>query len=211
MSALKVVQDGEEDDEEVLKGKWAIAAHSNGSVSLVDLSAPAATPRLLAQTSSTTSLDSIATLSLPSSPHRILVVGGRNGVVSLFLIPSSLSSLPLSSPLTPVAEWRRTEGGTSINSVALSSRPATSAAASTGASGAFSVLVAPSDGLAYRALVTLSKGVGEDVEAEVKVVEEFVGLDIEPATGIKEDDEGRVWVSGGGGDGGLRVYERERA
>ncbi|GAA5887022.1 hypothetical protein JCM6882_009420 [Rhodosporidiobolus microsporus] len=207
VSAMEVFQAGDEDAEDVLKGKYALAAHSDGSISLIDLSSEAAT--LVFKTSSITSLDSISTLPLPQG-QRAVAVGGRNGVVSLFLLPS----LPLSTldgPLPPVAQWRRTEGGSSTLGLALSSRLSSSSTAATEAPAtAFSVLVAPSDGLAYRAVVTLPPLIGDAPAApEVKVVEEFVGLDCEPATGIAEDAEGRVWVSGGGGDGGLRVYARE--
>ncbi|GAA6063905.1 hypothetical protein JCM10212_003011 [Sporobolomyces blumeae] len=84
-----------------------------------------------------------------------------------------------------------------------------------------SVLVASSDGLPYRASIfdrgqTDADGEGGVGEGDattrrplsVEVEEEFVGLDCDPATSIVEDGEGRVWITGGGTDGTVRVYER---
>ncbi|GAA6030499.1 hypothetical protein JCM8097_006176 [Rhodosporidiobolus ruineniae] len=204
VSAMSVFQDDDEDEQDVLKGKHALAAHSDGSVSLVDLSSAESSAAVVLKTSSVTSLDTLSVLPLLDG-RRAITVGGRNGLVSLFLLPAlPLPAISSDLPLKPVAEWRRTEGGTQINSVVLSARLATSSASSE-AKDTFSVLVAPSDGLAYRATVTLQEG---DEAPKVKVVEEFVGLDCEPATGVLEDEEGKVWISGGGGDGELRVYER---
>ncbi|GAA6009895.1 hypothetical protein JCM10207_002148 [Rhodosporidiobolus poonsookiae] len=207
VTALAVFHEGEEDTQDVTKGKVALAAHADGTVSRVDLSAsassssPADTPNLL-QTSSASALDTIDTLALPDG-RRAIAVGSRAGVVALFVLPDP-SSPPASLPLVPMASWQRTTGGSSVRAVALCTRSATS---SEEQPGTLSVLVAPSDGLPYRAFVDLSAG-GTDESAQVTVVEEFVGLDCEPATGVREDRHGRVWISGGGADGGLRVYER---
>ncbi|GAA5858223.1 hypothetical protein JCM8547_005696 [Rhodosporidiobolus lusitaniae] len=223
VTAMEVFQDGEADVEEVTSGKYALAAHSDGTVSIVDLSSPESSPALvILKTDASSALDSISILPVPHSPgYRAITVGSRSGLVSLFLLPP----LPLSPPFTlsPAITWRRTEGS-SIRSVLLSPRPATSAAypnrfgpkAPPHTHARFSVLVALSDGLAYRALVEIelarvsAEVYAPDAERDVKVrvVEEFVGLDCEPATGIREDKEARVWVSGGGGDGGLRIYQR---
>ncbi|GAA5833529.1 hypothetical protein JCM11251_003519 [Rhodosporidiobolus azoricus] len=221
VSAMEVFQEGEEDQDNVLKGKYALVAHTDGSVSLVDLYSPAdsSAQPVVFKTSSTTALESISTLSLPAG-RRAVALGGRNGVVCLFLLPTlPLPDITSDLPRRPIAEWRRTEGGSSVSSVTLSLRPSTSrpirASASAGIATVISVLVASSDELPYRAVVTLpspnsleAEEAEGEVEVEVRVVEEFVGLDCEPATGIAEDAEGRVWISGGGGDGGLRVYER---
>ncbi|BGP21077.1 hypothetical protein JCM10213_007595 [Rhodosporidiobolus nylandii] len=207
VSALEVFSavQGEEDAEDVLKSKFALAAHTDGTISLIDLASPTAPSFPAFKTSAISSLDCISTLSFADG-RRAIAVGGRNSVVSLFVLPVLPLSDDAQKPLQPLAEWRRTEGGTQIHSLQLSSRLSTSASPSS-PSAKGSILVASSDGLAYRATVALPEADGEAVKVEVE--EEFVGPDCEPVTGIREDGEGRVWISAGGADGGLRVYERE--
>ncbi|GAA5847528.1 hypothetical protein JCM9279_005281 [Rhodotorula babjevae] len=145
--------------------------------------------------------------------------------------------------LAPRVVWRRTpleseEGpsaasGAGIHALVLSRRARTcEALEGEGERGAQSVLVAPGDGLAYRAglrrrpgSATMAGRAGagagagepegggaqeeeeeeEEDERLVHVEEELVGLDCEPARSIAEDAHGRVWVVGGGA---VRVYER---
>lgn len=222
--------EGDEGSEasDVLRGKVALAAHTDGTVSLVDLSKSAPTTstsieaaRVVLRTSSTSPIDAISTLA-----GGWIVTGSRNGVVSLFHLSGLVEGVAAAEAAAPVVSWSRTEGGSSILDVKLSKRlrtsvapPAASApdvdaelsAAAAAAPATFSVLVAPSDGLAYRAVVDVSP-TSESSDAvspcDVRVVEEFVGPDCEPTTCVREDEQGRVWISAGGTDGGLRLYER---
>ncbi|GAA6052582.1 hypothetical protein JCM3770_003254 [Rhodotorula araucariae] len=152
--------------------------------------------------------------------------------------PSDGDALPL---IDPRAAWRRAASPSArIHALALSPRRTTSgprAAATTVPSlspspgpgpgpgrtapapapatqRTASVLVAPADGLAYRATFLDRDGRADEVgdgadagECEVAVVEELVGLECgEPATCVVEDAVGRVWLAGAGG--AVRVYER---
>lgn len=215
ISALLVFQsdDTEEDSEDVLKGKVALAAHTDGTVSRVDLSTPppssgmAPAPTVLKSASASP----IETL---SKMGNWLAAGSRNGVVALYQLPPS----SIQSSIEPLIEWTRTEGGSSISDVRFSSCESTAepdiapAGASATSCPPRSLLVASSDGLAYRAALSLpsvdAKETGSSEQVDVRVVEEFVGPDCEPTTCIREDAAGRVWISAGGTDGGLRVYER---
>ncbi|GAA5899684.1 hypothetical protein JCM5296_001399 [Sporobolomyces johnsonii] len=212
VSSLVVFSDAESgaagaEEQSVLIGKYALAGHSNGTISLVSLdpstvSSSSATPLLTLGTSTSSSLDTLAYD--PST--RLVAAGGRSGTISLFRL-ASLEPATTATELQPLVEWKRTEGS-SINCVRFSSRARTSLARSSqpSSSTTSSLLVAPSDGLAYRASLDPSAP-GEEEEVDVKVEEEFAGLDCEPATSIWDDAEGRVWVTGGGGDGSVRVYE----
>lgn len=157
------------------------------------------------------------------APHWTLALGTRDGLVAVFDVPLSALVAPPPSPspsasshphpreLSPRAAWRRStapDPAARIASVRLSRRGRTSAAAVGSGAPPRSVLVAPADGLAYRAGLASGSGSGEEEQGErdrVWVEEEFVGLDCEPATGVAEDREGRVWVAGAGC---VRVFER---
>ncbi|TNY21462.1 WD40-repeat-containing domain protein [Rhodotorula diobovata] len=150
------------------------------------------------------------------APHWTLALGTRDGLVAVYDVPLSALVAPSPSPspsasshphpreLAPRAAWRRSpapDPAARIASVRLSRRGRTSAAAVGSGAPPRSVLVAPADGLAYRAGLASGSGSGEEEQGErdkVWVEEEFVGLDCEPATGVAEDREGRVWVSGAG-------------
>lgn len=211
---------------DVLRGKVALAAHTDGTVSLVNLSKPSANTssglepaRVVLRTLSTSPIDAISTLT-----GGWVVTGSRNGVVSLFHLPGLVGGDPVAeveAEAGPVVSWSRTEGGSSILDVKLSKRLRTSVASTSAsasdaemaaAAAAFSVLVAPSDGLAYRAVVNVSPSPtssdSDSPPCTVRVVEEFVGPDCEPTTCVREDEQGRLWIASGGTDGGLRVYER---
>ncbi|BGP74383.1 hypothetical protein NBRC10513v2_007815 [Rhodotorula toruloides] len=204
VSTMSLIQIGDEDEQDVRRGKFVLAAHTDGSTSVVDLSSqpvsgihPAPT---IFRASSTSSIDALSTLILHSSDKLVIAVGFRNGTISVYSVP--LSSLAaIAEPQQPISTWRRTDGS-QIHSLHLSRRPATSHSPSP--DDALSILVAPSDGMAYRAKLSMQDGT-------VEVAEEFVGPDCEPATGICEDSTGKVWISAGGADGGLRVYERAAA
>ncbi|GAA5988627.1 hypothetical protein JCM10908_003646 [Rhodotorula pacifica] len=223
---LIVSSDTEEDAEDVLKGKKALAAHTDGTVSIVDLTADStaaasssrggvyAAPVLLR----TSSGSPIETISVLAAREGWIATGSRNGVVSLFRLSEGFTAAK--GPLELLLEWTRTEGGSSILDVELSKRLRTSGSCAPSRDEdreSFSLLVAPSDGLAYRAVITpphspaATANQAEPIPAlpHVRVVEEFVGPDCEPTTGITEDERGRVWISAGGTDGGLRVYERD--
>ncbi|CEQ40862.1 SPOSA6832_02535, partial [Sporobolomyces salmonicolor] len=211
VSSLFVFSDAESgaagaEEPSVLIGKYALAGHSNGTISLVSLdlstvSSTSAGPVLTLQTFTSSSLDTL--VYEPST--RLVAAGGRSGTISLFRLPSLEQAT--ATEVQPLVEWRRTEGS-SINCVRFSLHPRTFSASSSqrSPSTACSLLVAPSDGLAYRASLD---SWAANAEVDVKVEEEFAGLDCEPATSIWDDAEGRVWVAGGGGDGSVRVYERE--
>ncbi|BGO96231.1 hypothetical protein NBRC10512_002125 [Rhodotorula toruloides] len=204
VSTMSVVQIGDEDAQDVRRGKFVLAAHSDGSISFFSLASqpvsgihPATT---VFRASSTSAIDALSTLSFHCSDTLVVAVGFRNGTVSVFSVP--LSSLAhVAEPRQPISTWRRTEGS-QIHSLRLSQRRATSHSPSP--DDGLSILVASSDGMAYRAKLSLQDGA-------VEVAEEFVGPDCEPVTGICEDTAGRVWISAGGAHGGLRVYERAAA
>ncbi|BGP35971.1 hypothetical protein JCM10296v2_007823 [Rhodotorula toruloides] len=204
VSAMSLIQIGDEDEQDVRRGKVTLAAQTDGSIAAVDLSSqpvsgidPAAT---IFRASSASSIDALSTLTLHSSDKLVVAVGFRNGTVSVFSVP--LSSLAtVADPQQPIMTWRRTDGS-QIYSLRLSQRPATSHPPPFDNS--LSILVASSDGMAYRAKLSLQAGT-------VEVAEEFVGPDCEPVTGICEDAAGWVWISTGGADGSLRVYKREAA
>ncbi|MBZ6397868.1 MAG: hypothetical protein LBF18_22880 [Pantoea sp.] len=216
--------EGDEGSEasDVLRGKVALAAHTDGTVSLVDLSKSATQPssnepaRVVLRTLSPSPINAISTLA-----GGWVVTGSRNGVVSLFRLSGLERGNLAAEAAAPLVSWSRTEGGSSILDVKLSKRLRTSVATTSAsasdaemadAGAAFSVLVAPSDGLAYRAVVDVSPcPTSSDSDlppCTVRVVEEFVGPDCESTTCVREDEQGRLWISAGGTDGGLRVYER---
>ncbi|GAA5884998.1 hypothetical protein JCM3774_005788 [Rhodotorula dairenensis] len=213
-----------DDDDDVeasdpLRGRWALAAHTDGSVSLVDLGAGLESEGMapvVFRTLSPSPIDAISTLG------GWVATASRNGIVSLFHSPALLDLKEGARETTrveaaPVVEWSRTEGSSSILDVELSSRVRTGSPPHPDHNYAqsLSILVAPSDGLAYRAVITTSPSEPKNADEQlvppdvgVAVAEEFVGPDCEPATCIREDEHGRVWISAGGTDGGLRVYER---
>lgn len=200
VSSMHLLQVGEDDEQDVRRGKFVLAAHTDGSICVVDLSSQPGpgvhSAPIIFRARSTSSIDAISTLSFDAD-KLVVAAGFRNGTVSAFVLPlSSLATMV--EPQQPMATWRRTDGS-QIHSLFLSRRLATSTSPSS--EDVVGVLVAPSDGMAYRAKLSLQDGT-------VEVAEEFVGPDCEPATGICEDASGRVWISAGGADGGLRVYER---
>lgn len=192
----------------MLKGKIALAAHTDGTVSRIDLSTP---PPSSGMTTAPTVLQSpnASPIETLSKMGNWLATGSRNGVVAVYQLPP----LSTQSDVEPLIEWTRTEGGSSISSVRFSSRESTGHGTDgTAFSEPRSLLVASSDGLAYRIALsrppTGTEGTLSSEQVDVRVVEEFVGPDCEPTTCIREDAAGRVWISAGGTDGGLRVYER---
>ncbi|GAA5825528.1 hypothetical protein JCM5353_002328 [Sporobolomyces roseus] len=193
-SLLVMIEEGEAVTSNVLDGKFAMCGHADGEISILSLASStgeleisSSSPLTTLKTASTSSIESIAF----QPKKRLVAVGARNGIVTLFKLPSSPLSQISQVELAPIVSWRRTEGS-SINSLKWSQK-----------GGGYSLLVASSDGLPYRASVTIEEG----GEVEVRVVEEFVGLDCDACTCIDEDGEGRVWTSGGTGDGSIRVYE----
>ena len=186
-----ISEEGGQETSNVLEGKFACCGHSDGEVSILSLSS---SDDDLTSSSTLTTLKTGSTSSIESTAYesekRFVAVGARNGIVTIFQLPPSPLSQLSQVQFEPVAKWRRTEGS-SINSLKWSQ-------------GGESLLVASSDGLPYRASMRMSDG-GELV---IGVKEEFVGLDCDACTEIEEDSEGRVWTSGGNGDGSIRVYER---
>ncbi|GAA5974551.1 hypothetical protein JCM11641_002085 [Rhodosporidiobolus odoratus] len=160
LDIFSAVEQEEEDPENALEGKFAFAAHSAGSVSLLDLSSPSSTPAVVCQSNSASPIECITSHSLLSSAtERALAVGSRTGGVSLFILrPSPPSSVTSTAPLQPTAEWSRTEGGTELHSLQFSSRLSTCflpVPPGPSSSPALSLLIASSDGLPYRASLTL--------------------------------------------------------
>ncbi|GAA5912476.1 Rpn14p [Sporobolomyces salmoneus] len=212
ISKMEVISTMSPTEENVLEGRFAFCGHPNGTVSLVSLSpssdtldssslSVSATPITLFKTSHSSSIESMSYDPI----KRLLATGTRNGSITLFRLPSNCRLDQLSQvEIDPLCTWKRTEGS-SIRSVRWDQD-----------GGGKSLLVASSDGLPYRASIELDpdtdteKG-SEEVEEKVRVrvLEEFVGLNCDPATGIlgQEGGSGRVWVSGGMGDGSLRAYE----
>jgi len=190
ISSLRVIsEEGGGETSNVLEEKFACCGHSDGEVSILSLSSSdddLTSTLTTLKTGSTTSIESIAY----ESEKRFVAVGARNGIVTIFQLPPSPLSQLSQVQFDPVVKWKRTEGS-SINSLKWSK-------------GGESLLVASSDGLPYR----VSIGMRDDGEWDVRVKEEFVGLDCDASTEIEEDSEGRVWTSGGNGDGSIRVYER---
>lgn len=194
ISSLRVISEAGGETSNVLEGKFACCGHSDGEVSILSLSSSADDLTSSSSSSTLTTLKTGSTSSIESiayeSQKRFVAVGARNGIVTIFQLPPSTLSQLSQVQFDPVAKWRRTEGS-SINSLKWSK-------------GGESLLVAGSDGLPYRASI----GIRDDGELDIGVKEEFVGLDCDACTEIEEDGEGRVWTSGGNGDGSIRVYER---
>lgn len=216
---MLVLQRGVEDSEDVLKGKVALAGLTDGTVACVDLATPPALSGLspaptLARTRNGAPVEALA------CEGDWLAIGGRIGVTSLFHLPAQLGPEAFPQALEPLAEWTRTEGGTSVSKLAFSPRSRTGGsradAPPASSSPPASILVATTDGLAYRANLAVTdpepaEGGSRSTSVRVCVEEEFVGPDCEPTTCIREDARGRVWISAGGTDGSLRVYERVEA
>lgn len=216
---MLVLQRGVEDSEDVLKGKVALAGLTDGTVVCVDLATPPAISGLspaptLARTRIAAPVEAV------SCEGDWLAIGGRTGVTSLFHLPAQLGPEAFPQALEPLAEWTRTEGGTSVSKLAFSPRSRTGGSSPDAPPASSlppaSILVATTDGLAYRASLAVTdpepaEGGSRSTSVRVCVEEEFVGPDCEPTTCIREDARGRVWISAGGTDGSLRVYERAEA
>ncbi|GAA5947581.1 hypothetical protein JCM3775_006296 [Rhodotorula graminis] len=184
---------------------------------------------------------------LPCPGGWTVALGTRDGTVAVYDVPRSAVLAAAAAAgvagqdgdeheheheLAPRVAWRRTppepepgasSSGAAIHALVLSRRERTCGALEEregeGGERARSVLVAPGDGLAYRAGLggdgdaRAGKGQQEQEQeqeqeqrrAVVHVEEELVGLDCEPARSIVEDGHGRVWVVGAGA---VRVYER---
>ncbi|GAA6010955.1 hypothetical protein JCM11491_005880 [Sporobolomyces phaffii] len=201
ISTLLVISPGRSiPNANVLEGKFAICGHPNGSSSLISLtaastanSAPSLITQALATFRSSVDASSVETLAFDRGT-RLLAVGSRSGLVSLFPLPSCpLAQIP-NTEIDAVRTWKRTEGS-SVNQVCWSERD-----------GHLSLLVAGSDGLPYRASIEHEEGSNA---VHVRVLEEFVGLNCDSCSAISETEDA-VWTSGGLGDGSIRVYDRTR-
>ncbi|BGP44170.1 hypothetical protein JCM10449v2_008234 [Rhodotorula kratochvilovae] len=187
---------------EVKRGRYALAGCADGSVRLVPLTGAGAGRVLLRAPGSGGAVDALHAFPDPAKGGWTLALGTRTGVVAVFGVPAAALAEDAEEELLPRLAWRRagsSAAGGRIHALVLSPRSATSSPSPAAASSrAQSVLVAPSSGLVYRASF-------EEEEEGVRVAEELVGLECEPALCVREDADGRVWVAGGGA---VRVYER---
>lgn len=166
------------------------ATHTNGTATIISLasssSASSAASPLVTLKAGTSPLDAIAY----DASHKLVALGSRNGVVSLFQLVSPLASSPASSPNEPLlALLSFSRSSATIHSLAFSTK-----------NDQTSLLVASADGLPFRAGWELADD-GESHRVWVK--EEFAGLDCEAAREVSERD-GVVWIAGA--DGSLRRY-----
>ncbi|GAA5994521.1 hypothetical protein JCM5350_004677 [Sporobolomyces pararoseus] len=185
ISALEVISSTEVVGDNVLEGKIALCGHSDGTISKISLF-PSEPTNSSVSTTFKSSLNTSSIESLSYNPKtRILAAGSRNGIVGLFEISEDSPS-----EVDALTAWRRTEGS-SINSVEWHAVDD-------------SLLIASSDGLPYRVSIDRDETSGR---IEVRLLDEFVGSNCDPCTEIFATAEGNVWISGGSGDGTLRVYE----
>ncbi|GAA5949157.1 hypothetical protein JCM3765_003308 [Sporobolomyces pararoseus] len=185
ISALEVVSSSQDVANDILEGKIALCGHSDGSISKISLSSSESSTASVSTTfKSSLNVSSIESLSY-NSRTRILAAGSRSGIVSLFQVSEDSPS-----EVDALTAWRRTEGS-SVSSIKWYEADG-------------SLLIASSDGLPYRVSIDQDQTSGQ---VEVKLLDEFVGSNCDPCTGIFATGEGNVWISGGSGDGTLRVYQ----
>lgn len=200
ISALLVVASEEETtrstDADVLSFSVALVGFPDGTISRISLS-PADNAdahslpieRPLSISDMPVSLTSVECLAYDRR-SRLVAAGHRNGFVSLSRVSMPSMGDKHRQDCSLLCLWRRTQDS-SVNSIHWSRRADET-----------SLLVAGSDGLPYRAVVSEESG-----KVKVRVAQEFVGLNSDPCTGIVETRGGRVWTSGGARDSSIRVYE----
>ncbi|KAI5481384.1 proteasomal ATPase-associated factor 1 [Pseudohyphozyma bogoriensis] len=155
----------------------ALVGHLNGSISVVSLSNKEPTIRSLDGGSSP--LYAIAV----DAERRLVAAGSRDGTIAIFDLSSSTPSATEGAQGEPPILTFKRSSSTILSLSFVSS----------------TLLVGSADGLPFRVAL------GSD-DGSVRVVEEFAGLDCDPAV-VKERD-GFVWVAAG--DGKLRKYHGTR-
>ncbi|ORY55165.1 WD40-repeat-containing domain protein [Leucosporidium creatinivorum] len=199
---------GEEKEDGNIDGRLVLAAHTNGTASLVSLDAENGFHPLLQLTINSSS--PIEAITLASSPDgAVVALGARNGTTSIFRLPSPLPSSPGdgAESLSPLLAFSRST--VAITSLVFSSSPPPPPASS---STDLTLLISSADGLPFSASLSLpppSPTANSDVGSNgttVKVQEEFAGLDTDAANQILEDQAGGIWVAGA--DGKARRYLR---